>query len=47
MTADEVWKGLKCVSPETTQEQANELFRLLDFNKDGVVTLDDWAKVIG
>ena len=41
---DDVWKACKKISSDITEQQGQELFRLLDFNKDGYVTEDDWKK---
>lgn len=46
MTENDVWEACKKISPDITQQQAHELFRLLDANKDGFVTKDDWKKNI-
>lgn len=31
---------------DITEQQSQQLFRLLDYNKDGYVTQDDWNKNI-
>lgn len=46
MTESDVWEACKKISLDITEQQAHELFRLLDANKDGFVTKDDWKKNI-
>lgn len=46
MNENDVWDACKKISPDITQQQSHELFRLLDANKDGFVTKDDWRKNI-
>lgn len=41
-----MWEACKKISQDITEQQAHELFRLLDQNKDGLVTRDDWEKSI-
>ena len=46
MNENEVWEACKKISMDITEQQSAELFRLLDSNKDGLVTKDDWNKNI-
>ena len=38
MTAADVWEACKSISPDINEQQAQELFRILDSNRDGFVT---------
>lgn len=46
MSAEDVWSACRKVSLDINEQQSQELFRLLDANKDGFVTKDDWNKNI-
>ena len=46
LNQDDVWKACQNISIDITEQQAHELYRLLDSNKDGFVTKDDWNKNI-
>jgi hypothetical protein len=46
LTLNDVWKGCKAISMDITEQQGQELFRLLDVDKDGYVSYDEWTKVI-
>lgn len=46
LTDGDVWNGCKQISLDITEQQAHELFRLLDFNQDGVVSSEDWFIII-
>lgn len=40
LTLNDVWKACKAISMDITEQQGQELFRLLDVDKDGYVSLD-------
>lgn len=42
LNENELWNACKLISIDITEQQAQELFRILDNNKDGLITLDDW-----
>ena len=46
LNENEVWEACRIISSDITEQQSQELFRLLDSNKDGLVTKDDWDKNI-
>lgn len=46
LTDTDIWNGCKRISIDITEQQAHELFRLLDFNQDGVVSSEDWFTII-
>lgn len=46
MTVEDVWAACHKISMDINEQQSQELFRLLDANKDGFVTKDDWKKSI-
>ena len=46
MNESELWEACKQISIDITEQQAQELFRLLDSNKDGFITKEDWDKNI-
>ena len=46
MSAEDVWSACRKISLDINEQQSQELFRLLDANKDGFVTKDDWKKNI-
>ena len=43
---DDVWTACKRIANDINEQQSQELFRLLDYNKDGYVTEDDWRRNI-
>ena len=46
LTDSDVWAACKQISLDITEQQAHELFRLLDCNQDGVVSLEDWGNIL-
>jgi hypothetical protein len=42
LNENELWNACNKISIDITEQQAQELFRILDNNKDGLITLDDW-----
>ena len=46
LNENDVWEACQHISSDITEQQASELFRLLDANKDGFVTREDWKKNI-
>lgn len=46
LTESDVWKACKSISSDITEQQAYELYRLLDVNKNGTVSLEEWTQVI-
>ena len=41
------WDACRQVSIDITEQQSLELFRIMDANKDGMVTWEDWSRNIG
>jgi Ca2+-binding EF-hand superfamily protein len=39
LTESDIWAGCKYISIDITEQQAHELYRILDEDKDGVVSL--------
>lgn len=39
---NDLWNACKHISIDITQQQGQELFRILDSNKDGFITAQDW-----
>jgi Ca2+-binding EF-hand superfamily protein len=46
LNESDVWQACKSISTDITEQQAYELFRILDVNKNGVVSLEEWNQVI-
>ena len=46
LNENDLWEACKQISTDITEQQAQELFRVLDSNRDGLVTPDDWAKSV-
>lgn len=46
LNENDVWVACQKISSDITEQQAQELFRLLDANRDGFITKDDWKKNI-
>lgn len=46
LTENDLWNACKKISIDITEQGAQELFRILDNNKDGFITLDDWKQTI-
>lgn len=46
LNENELWQACKKISIDITEQQAQELFRILDNNKDGLITLSDWKASI-
>ena len=46
LTESDLWNACKEISLDITEQQSHELFNLLDFNQDGVVSSEDWFMII-
>lgn len=46
LTHSDFWNACKEISIDITEQQCLELFRIMDNNKDGLITLEDWSKNI-
>ena len=46
LDSNDVWNSCKTISVDITEQQSLELFRILDSNKDGMITYDDWNRNI-
>lgn len=40
------WNACREISIDITEQQCLELFRIMDSNKDGMITWEDWSKNI-
>lgn len=46
LNENELWNACKQISIDITEQQSQELFRILDNNRDGLITIDDWKRSI-
>ena len=46
LNENELWNACKQISIDITEQQSQELFRILDNNRDGLITIDDWRRSI-
>lgn len=46
LNQSDFWNACQEISVDITEQQSLELFRIMDSNKDGMVTLDDWTSNI-